>query len=553
MTDYFGYNVKLCMNITDVDDKIIMRANERKIEFSEISRHMETEFLNDCEALNIRLPTVITRVSEYIPEIVEFIEGIIKNGYAYESNGSVYFNVIKYSEADDHTYAKLEPTSFGNMELLKEGEGALTAETAVSEKTNPQDFALWKKAKEGEPSWDSPWGKGRPGWHIECSAMAGAIFKEHPIDIHSGGIDLKFPHHDNEIAQSEAYYCCDNWINHFWHTGHLHIAGKKMSKSLKNFTTIKQMLETFTAKQIRFMFLLHQWHTLMNYSPENSLPEAVSKEEQFNSFFKNIKAILRQCNIKDTVQKWNEKDEQLQETLLKKQAAVREALADNFNTPKAIQELFELMTMTNSYLSQPPAQIKVPLVRQVSKFVFHILKCFGIFEEGDFPSVVGAEGGDGAASYEDTITPLMNVLRQFRDSVKNKAGDGPKDLFKLCDELRDDILPYLGIQLEDKGKDEDSIWKYENKEILIKQREQKLAEKLKKEEEKRARAALDLKKKSTSGKDWFKEFESDKYSKFDPETGLPTHDLKDKALSEAILNKLKKVQNKQQGVYEKWL
>jgi len=200
MTDYFGYHVKLCMNITDIDDKIIIRANERGIKFEEISRNMETEFLKDCEALNIRLPTVITRVSEYIPEIVEFIEGIIKNGYAYESNGSVYFNVIKYSKADDHTYAKLEPTSFGNLELLKEGEGSLTAEAAVSEKENQQDFALWKKAKDGEPSWKSPWGMGRPGWHIECSAMAGAIFKEHPIDIHSGGVDLKFPHHDNEIA-----------------------------------------------------------------------------------------------------------------------------------------------------------------------------------------------------------------------------------------------------------------------------------------------------------------------------------------------------------------
>ena len=293
MTDYFGYNVNLCMNITDVDDKIIIRANERGVKFDEISRHMENEFMKDCEALNIRLPTVITRVSEYIPEIVDFIQKIIENGFAYEANGSVYFNVIKYSESDDHTYAKLEPTSFGNMELIKEGEGALTAETVASEKINSQDFALWKKAKAAEPSWDSPWGKGRPGWHIECSAMAGAVFKEYPIDIHSGGIDLKFPHHDNEVAQSEAYYGCDNWVNHFWHTGHLHIAGKKMSKSLKNFTTIKQMLETYTAKQIRFMFLLHQWNIMMNYSPENSFPEAIVKEEQFNTFFKNVKAQLR--------------------------------------------------------------------------------------------------------------------------------------------------------------------------------------------------------------------------------------------------------------------
>lgn len=278
MSDYFGYNVKLCMNITDIDDKIIMRANDRGIKFEELSRQFETEFFKDCESLNIRLPTVITRVSEYVPEIVAFIQKIIDNGYAYESNGSVYFNVHKYSKSDNHTYAKLDPSKVGNMEALAEGEGALTAENAPTEKTNPEDFALWKKAKEGEPRWQSPWGEGRPGWHIECSAMAASIFKEFPIDIHSGGVDLKFPHHDNEIAQSEAYYECDNWINNFWHTGHLHIDGLKMSKSLKNFTTIKEMLQTYSARQVRFMFLLHSWHVTMNYSQDDSFAEATAKE-----------------------------------------------------------------------------------------------------------------------------------------------------------------------------------------------------------------------------------------------------------------------------------
>jgi len=208
------------------------------------------------------------------------------------------------------------------------------------------------------------------------------------------------------------------------------------------------------------------------------------------------------------------------------------------------------MTVTNTYLALPPAEIKVPLVRQVSKFVFHIMKCFGVYEEGDFPAVSGEEGT--GASVEETITPLMNLLAKFRDQVKNNANEGGKSLFGICDELRDDHLPYLGIRLEDKGK-EDSIWKYEDKAVLIAEREGKLAEKLKKEQEKAAKKALDLKKKSTSGKEWFQAMESDKYSKFDPETGLPTHDTKDKALSEAIVNKLKKVQNKQQGVYEKWL
>jgi cysteinyl-tRNA synthetase len=220
---------------------------------------------------------------------------------------------------------------------------------------------------------------------------------------------------------------------------------------------------------------------------------------------------------------------------------VREALCDSFNTPKVLQELFELMTATNTYIAQSPKEIKVPLVRQVSKFVFHILKCFGIYEDGDFPSVVGSGDGESSASYEETITPLMNVLLKFRDQVKRGATSDGKEILKLCDELRDDILPYLGIQLEDKGKEEDSIWKLENKEVLIAKREAKIADKLKKEEEKRLRKEMELKKKSTSGKDWFRVMESDKYSKFDPETGLPTHDTKDKALSEPIVNKLKKV------------
>jgi cysteinyl-tRNA synthetase len=198
--------------------------------------------------LNVELPDVVTRVSEFVPEIVKFIEKIIQNGYAYEANGSVYFNVAKYNDNEKHSYAKLEPTSAMDTEKVLEGEGVFTTDLESTEKLNKFDFALWKKSKEGEPSWDSPWGKGRPGWHIECSCMAAEFFKEWPIDIHSGGIDLRFPHHDNEIAQSEAYYECDQWINYFLHTGHLHIAGKKMSKSLKNFITIKHILTEYSSR-----------------------------------------------------------------------------------------------------------------------------------------------------------------------------------------------------------------------------------------------------------------------------------------------------------------
>ena len=280
----------------------------------------------------------------------------------------------------------------------------------------------------------------------------------------------------------------------------------------------------------------------MNYSQEDSFAEAIAKEKTFDEFFKSVKAILRQCNIKDTVQKWEKVDEELEALLLSKQETVRAALCDNFDTASAIHELSELMTATNIYLSKDPKEIKIPLVRQISKFIFHIMKCFGIYEDGDFPAVSGGAEG-GAASFEDTITPLMNALSKFRDDVKAAAGTDAKSLFKISDELRDDILPFIGIRLEDKGKGQPSLWKYEDKEILIKERENKIAEIEKKEREKAEKKALELKKKSTPGKEWFKTFETDKYSKFDEETGLPTHDTKDKPLSEAIVNKLRKQMN----------
>lgn len=252
---------------------------------------------------------------------------------------------------------------------------------------------------------------------------------------------------------------------------------------------------------------------------------------------------------------WNETDEKLDSLLSEKKLKVREALCDNFATPKAVQELFELVTATNGYLQQDPKSIKVPLVRAVSKYIFHVLKCFGIYEDGDYPTV----SGDGA--FEDVIAPLMNALAKFRDDIKNPANNSDqKTMFKLCDELRDDILPFLGIRLEDKGKDAPSIWKYEEPGKLIKEREVKIAEKAKKdaekakkEAEKKAKAELDLKKKSTSGKEWFKTFEAEKYSEFDEETGLPSKKADGKPLNDNELKNLMKLQKKQEEKYQKWL
>ena len=196
----------------------------------------EAEFFEDMAALGVRPPDVLTRVAEFVPEIIAYVERIVAQGYGYASRGSVYFDTARF-RSDGHVYGKCKPASVGCAALAAESE----ADFETAEKRGAADFALWKAAKPGEPAWDSPWGKGRPGWHIECSAMASNVIGA-AMDIHSGGEDLKFPHHDNELAQAEAHYHddgCRQWVNYFLHCGHLEVEGLKMSKSLKNFITVR--------------------------------------------------------------------------------------------------------------------------------------------------------------------------------------------------------------------------------------------------------------------------------------------------------------------------
>ena len=234
--------------------------------FTKLTRKHETRFMEDCRALNCLDPDIVTRVTEYGQSIIEFVQKIEQNGFAYAtSDGSVWFDIGAFEAADNH-YARLEPWNRNDTELQADGEGALSKKS--TETKSDADFALWKASKPGEPSWKSPWGPGRPGWHIECSAMASDKLGSQ-IDIHSGGIDLAFPHHDNELAQSEAYWlekghdrhCQHQWVNYFMHMGHLSIQGSKMSKSLKNFTTIREALGRgdWTPRGLRIVFLLGSW------------------------------------------------------------------------------------------------------------------------------------------------------------------------------------------------------------------------------------------------------------------------------------------------------
>ena len=284
-----------------------------------------------------------------------------------------------------------------------DGEGALEAEK--SEKKCDFDFVLWKMSKDGEPCWSSPWGMGRPGWHIECSAMCSDILGQ-SVDINGGGIDLNFPHHENQLAQSEAHYDTEQWVNFFIHTGHLHIDGLKMSKSLKNFITIRAALKMYSARQIRFLFLLNQWCDPMELTPVaapdgsgvvgfKQMDLALSIERLFVEFFHSIKGVFRTSGSYhvDKQQTWDERERELSDALDTSQAAVHEALIDNINTPNTLLALQDLVKATNKYLAETGGvDVRPLLLERVGKYVTKVLNCLGRVlrhRRGRVPGVFG--------------------------------------------------------------------------------------------------------------------------------------------------------------------
>ncbi|KAI0358609.1 hypothetical protein OH77DRAFT_1421018 [Trametes cingulata] len=534
--------------------------------FRSLAAYWEGEFFKDMRRLRVRDPDTLTRVTEYVPEIVSFVEGIIKNGYGYEVDGSVYFDTRAFDKADDHSYAKLEPWSKGNRELLEEGEGALSV---TSGRRSAADFALWKASKPGEPSWPSPWGPGRPGWHIECSVMASAILGDN-MDIHSGGIDLAFPHHDNEMAQSEAYHNCPAWVNYFIHTGHLHIEGLKMSKSLKNFITIDEILQKYTARQLRLAFLTQLWNAKVDFSESLMTGEVRGIEIAFNNFFTTVKALVSQAEAEgpklDGKNRFQQAERELTDSLHASQAAFRAALCDSFNTPEAINILRELVSKTNVYIKAPGGNLEIGLIQRVARWVGDMLRMFGLGEGETQEIGWGQErsAAEGSVNREEILMPYLRTLSSFRDGVRKLAiakGDNAlKDILALSDKLRDVDLVPLGVALDDQ-EDGKALVKLVPPEELIRAREEKRAQAEAKAARKAAAAGAErqkrlaqLEKGRVPPQEMYKppNVAEGTYGSWD-ENGVPLTDGEGKELSKSASKKLQKEWTLQKKRHEEFL
>ena len=327
--EYRGYEVNFVQNFTDIDDKMINKANEENTTVKEIGDKYICEYYKDADGLNIKRATTNPRATEYINEIIDFVSGLIEKGYAYEVNGDVYFRTKKFEG-----YGQLIGQ---NLDDLQAG-----ARINVDErKEDPMDFAIWKAQKPGEPAWECPWGLGRPGWHIECSCMAKKLLGD-TIDIHAGGMDLAFPHHENEIAQSEAL-TGKKFANYWMHAAFLNVNNQKMSKSLNNFLTARDALKEYDADVIRFLMLSGHYRIQLNFSNE-LLESAKASVERLYNAIGNLENLISEVK--------NEKmtDEEIKylESLDAYRQRYIEKMDDDFNTADAISVLFDLIRDTNS-------------------------------------------------------------------------------------------------------------------------------------------------------------------------------------------------------------
>ncbi len=362
---YAGYEVTYVRNYTDIDDKIIHRSNEQGIGWRELAETFIEAHDTDMGALGVQRADVEPRATDYIEEIIGIVRTLEEKGFAYEVEGDVYFSVEKFTG-----YGKL---SKRNTEELQAG-----ARIEVDErKASPLDFALWKRSKAGEPAWDSPWGQGRPGWHIECSAMSAAILGQ-PLDIHGGGKDLIFPHHENEIAQSEAAGGKE-FVRYWMHNGFVNIDSEKMSKSLGNFFTIREVLEKYRPEVVRFFLLSTHYRSPLDFS-DGALTEARVRYERFMNLFSRMSRMKEEGRAMD-----DGESASLEELTGRTLPSFREAMEDDFNTAAAIGHLFTALPSLNAVLDRADAsRVGVSKVFRegVEAFFREIGKVLGFFEDG---------------------------------------------------------------------------------------------------------------------------------------------------------------------------
>ncbi|XP_046461967.1 probable cysteine--tRNA ligase, mitochondrial [Daphnia pulex] len=443
MEQYFNLNVVQVMNITDIDDKIIQKAIDEKLDFKEVSSKYEISFLNDLDNLSVQRPSVLTKVTDFIPQIISFIATLLHQKLAYTtSDGSVYFSLNAYSKK--YKYGKLKPSQVPLME----------AENQNRRPNQNEDFALWKATKSSsEPSWSPSWGgKGRPGWHIECSAMASHIFGSW-VDVHSGGIDLLFPHHENEEAQCCAYHGTSQWVGHWIHSNLLHLPnGAKMSKSLKNSITVREFLETYSAEQFRMMCVISNYRNGMDFT-EDSLRLAKDMLDTFRTFITECRFYIRNSSSCQSSIDSNFLFSALEETKSK----VEIHLGDDFNTAEATKIVRKLVQLTRKEMNDPKtfnttkSDCGIAAVASVQHFVSKYLNTLG-FKLTDI-SVSSAESD--SASIIDDFVGFRSQIRQHALAIKKGDKVDPmntkKILLAACDNLRED-LKLKGIQLKDHEK-----------------------------------------------------------------------------------------------------
>lgn len=402
--EYRGYKVSFVQNFTDIDDKMINKANSEGVTVKELGDRYIEEYYKDADSLNIERATINPRATEYIDEIIKFVEKLINLGYAYEVDGDVYFSTNKFE-----TYGKL---CGQNLEDLQAG-----ARINVDErKKDPMDFAVWKAQKPGEPAWESPWGMGRPGWHIECSCMAKKILGN-TIDIHAGGMDLKFPHHENEIAQSEAV-TGKKFANYWMHAAFVNVDNKKMSKSLNNFFTAREILEEYDADVIRFLMLSGHYRIQINFTKE-LLDSAKASVERLYNCINNLENFKSEVKRKDMT----EEENTYLKSLNKYRDKFIEKMDDDFNTADAISVLFDLTKDINNNIS---INSSVEICENAEKLIRELGNPLGILQK---------------RIEKDLDSEIEELIEQRQEARKNKN-------FVLADKIRDD-LKARNIVLED--------------------------------------------------------------------------------------------------------